>query len=130
MTKHLAYFALLTGLLLPTVTLSSPIGSITKIVVTETGVEPKNGGCASFAVAPDQVRAFFDRAILISGRQQHDFFLYGPCAARGALETRYDIWHWEMRSMGTGSITATHGDTFLLADPSHESSLADDQHGP
>ncbi|QDH69706.1 hypothetical protein [Marilutibacter alkalisoli] len=130
MTKHLVHLGLLTSLLFPAMALATPIGPITKIVVTETGVGPKNEGCASFAVTPNQIRAFFDKAVLISGRQQHDFFLHGPCAARGTLETRYDTWHWEIRNMGTGSITATNGDTFLLADPSQESSLAGDSPGP
>lgn len=125
MTKHLACFGLLAGLLVPAVVSSSPIGPITRIVVTENGIGPEEEACAAFAVTPDQVRAFLDKAVLVSGRQQHDFFLHGPCSARGTLETRYDTWCWEIRSMGTGSITATNGDTFLLGDPEQESSLAD-----
>lgn len=130
MTKHPMYLGLLAGLLFPALALPSPIGPITKITVTEMGLGPKSEGCATFAVTQNHARAFFDKAVLISGRQQHDFFLHGPCAARGTLETRYDTWHWEIRSMGTGSVTATNGDTFLLADPEQESSLADDSHGP
>jgi hypothetical protein len=125
MTKYLACFGFLAGLLVPAVASSSPIGPITRIDVAENGIGPEKEACAAFAVTPDQVRAFLDKAVLISGRQQHDFFLHGPCSARGTLETRYDTWHWEIRSMGTGSITATNGDTFLLGDPEQESSLAD-----
>ncbi|MCJ0826360.1 hypothetical protein MQC88_10425 [Luteimonas sp. 50] len=126
MSAYLAYLGVLGGLLLPALASSSPIGPITKIVVTTNGLGAKAEGCASFAVTAQEAQAFFDKAVLISGSQQHDFFLYGPCFARGTLETRYDTWQWEIRSMGTGSITATNGDTFLLGDPKQESSLADD----
>lgn len=64
--------------------------------------------------------------MLVSGRQQHDSFLHGPCAARGTLKNRYDTWHWEIRNLGTGSITAMNGEVFLLGDPSQESTLADE----
>lgn len=129
MATYMAYLSLMAGLLLPAMALCSPVGPITRIVVTETGVGPKSEGCAGFVVTSKQVRTFFDKAVLISGRQQHDFFLHGPCVARGTFETRYDRWQWEMRSLGTGSMTASNGDTFLLADPEHESSLADDPPG-
>jgi hypothetical protein len=105
---------------------STPVGSITEIVVVENGFGPKSEGCRAFVVTQAQVRAFFDRAVLISGSQEHDFFLHGPCSARGTFKSRYDTWHWEIRNMGTGSITATNGDTFSLGDPAQESSLADE----
>jgi len=126
MSKYIAYFWLLAGLLSPTVAWSSPIGPITKIVIAENGLGPKGEACAAFAITQEQAQAFFDEAVLVSGSQQHDFFLYGPCSARGTLETRYGIWQWEIRSMGTGSITATNGDVFLLGDPEQESVLGDD----
>ena len=125
MSKYLACLGLLAGLLVPAVASSSPIGPITRINVAENGIGPEQEACAAFVVTQDQVRAFLDKAVLISGSQQHDFFLHGPCSARGTLETRYDTWHWEIRSMGTGSITASNGDTFFLGDPEQESSLAD-----
>lgn len=131
MGKHLRTSWISTGAglvlcLVPAMVFSTPIGSITGIVVTENGIGPATEGCQAFAVTPRQVRAFFDKAILISGRQQHDSFLYGPCAARGTLKNRYDTWQWEIRNLGTGSITATNGEVFLLGDPSQESSLADE----
>ena len=131
MSKHpvlsnfLNYLALPLFLLSATAS-STPVGAISEIVVTESGVGPESEGCASFVVTQAQAQAFFDRAVLISGRQQHDFFLHGPCSARGTFKSRYDTWQWEIRSMGTGSITATNGDTFLLAHPDQESSLADE----
>jgi hypothetical protein len=119
MSKHLAYLVLLTGLLSPIAAFSSPIGEMTEIVVTENGIGPKGEGCAGFSMTPQQAQAFFDKAVLISGRQQHDFFLYGPCSARGTLNTRYDTWQWEIRNMGTGRIIATNGDVFFFGDPEH-----------
>lgn len=130
MRKHLAHLLMLAGLLVPAVSSSSPIGPITEITVTESGIGPGQEDCASFAVTQDQARAFFDKAVLISGSQQHDFFLYGPCSARGTLKTRYDTWQWEIRNMGTATITTANGHTFLLGDPEQESSLADDGHNP
>jgi hypothetical protein len=104
----------------------TPIGPITGITVAENGIGPRSEDCGSFVVTPAQVHAFLDRAVLISGRQQHDFFLYGPCSAHGTFKNRYDTWQWEIRNMGTGSIVATNGDTFLLGDPAQESSLSDE----
>jgi hypothetical protein len=134
MTKHSRGLVVLTSLALalcpPAACLSTPIGPITAIVVEHNGIGPEAEDCSAFSVRPDQVRSFFESAVLISGRQHHDFFLRGPCAARGTLESRYDKWQWEIRSMGTGTITATNGDTFLLGDPRQESSLADDRLGP
>ena len=111
--------------LLPIIGNASPVGPITKVVVEETGIGPKADGCHSFVLTPNKVRDFFAKAVLISGRQEHDFFLHGPCSARGTLQSRYDTWHWEIRNLGTATITATNGDVFVLGDPSQESSLAD-----
>lgn len=83
----------ITALLLcfiPTISYATAIGPITKIVVTANGVGPENQDCRAFILTPEQVRAFFDKAILISGRQQHDFFACGPYVARGTLNSRYD----------------------------------------
>ena len=112
--------------LLPIIGNASPVGPIIKVVVEETGIGPKADGCDSFVLTPNKVRAFFAKAVLISGRQEHDFFLHGPCSARGTLQSRYDTWHWEIRNLGTATITATNGDVFVLGDPSQESSLADE----
>jgi len=125
MTKFLACLGLIVGLLSPANSTAGPIGPITSVAVLETGLGPKSDGCAAFTLTEQQVRSFFDKAVLISEPQEHDFFLYGPCFARGTVETRYDSWHWEIRNMGTGRVTATNGDIFLLADPGQESSLAD-----
>jgi hypothetical protein len=131
MSKHPMRFKLLESFalslcLFSAAASSTPVGAITEIVVLENGVGPKSEGCSSFVVTQTQARAFFDRAVLLSGSQRHDFFLHGPCSARGTFKSRYDTWQWEIRNMGTGSITATSGDTFLLGDPAQESSLADE----
>jgi hypothetical protein len=125
MIRSHAYFGTLMALFVPAFALASPIGPITKIVVTESGRGPENESCSAFSLTTRQVQEFLDKAVLISGRQQHDYFLYGPCFIRGTVETRYDTWQFEIRNLGTGSITATNGDVFLLADPEQESSLAD-----
>jgi len=128
MRKHsgwLPLLALAAALFTPPAS-STPIGAVTGITVAEDRIGPQSEDCGSFIVTPAQVQAFLHRAILISGRQQHDFFLYGPCSARGTFKNRYGTWQWELRNMGTGSITAANGDTFLLGDPAQESSLADE----
>ncbi|SED87870.1 hypothetical protein SAMN05421553_3540 [Pseudomonas anguilliseptica] len=117
---------LLSMLLLPLACSASPIGTITRIHVQEQGIGPPSEGCAKFVIEPAQVQAFFARAVLISARQQHDFFLYGPCTARGTLQTRYGQWHWVIRNLGTATLTASNGDTFLLGDPGQESDLSGD----
>lgn len=126
MIKPVVYAGLLVGLLIPLASWAGPIGPITQIVVAENGIGPASEGCAAYTLTQKQVRSFFDKAVVISGRQEHDFFLYGPCSARGTLKTRYDTWQWEIRNLGTGSVTATNEDTFRLGDPSQESSLGDD----
>lgn len=111
--------------LFPNPGVSAPVVPIARIVVEENGIGPKAEGCSSFAMTEKTARAFFDKAILISGRQQHDYFLHGPCSARGTFQSRYGTWKWEIRNLGTATITATDGAVFLLADPDQESSLAD-----
>ena len=130
MSKYLACSLFLLWLLPFVASADRPIGRITKVTITANSIGPESDGCATYALTDAQVRAFFDKAILISGSQQHDFFLHGPCSAQGTAETRYDTWKWEIRSLGTATITATNGDMFLLGDPEQESSLADDGHGP
>lgn len=101
---------------------STPVvGAITDIDVEQTRLGPKSEGCGDFVITAEQARSFFDRAVLISGRQNHDYFLHGPCYARGSFRNRYDTWQWEIRSLGTATITATNGDTFVLGDPRQES---------
>ncbi len=129
MNKYFAVCLLLTGLL-PAARAASPIGPISTITIAANAVGPASDDCAEYVLTSEQVRAFFARAILISASQQHDFFLHGSCSARGTVQTRYDTWTWEIRSLGTATITATNGDTYLLADPAQESSLGDDGHEP
>lgn len=90
----------------------------------EQGIGPPSEGCAKSVISQAQVQSFFARAVLISARQQHDFFLYGPCIARGTLESRYGQWHWVIRNLGTATLTASNGDTFLLSAPDQESDLS------
>lgn len=130
MNKKFLHLLFLIGPLFPALSLASPIGLITNIIVIENGIGPKNEGCADFVVTPDEVRVFFNKAILISGRQEHDFFLYGPCSARGTLNTRYDTWQWQIRNLGTGTISASNGDTFSFGNPEQESTPAGDWHEP
>lgn len=117
------------GLLLPVARAASPIGPITKVTITANAVGPNSDDCATYVLTKDQVRAFFRKAILISGSQQHDFFMHGSCSAQGTVTTRYDTWKWEMRNLGTATITATNGEVFRLADPEQESSLGDEGKG-
>lgn len=124
MNKLFSFIWMLAGLLVPAVVSSSPIGPITNLAVSETGIGPTEEACAAFTVTPNQARAFLDRAVIVSGRQQHDFFLHGSCAARGTLETRYGTWRWEIRNMGTGSIEADSGEIFFLGDPALMSPLS------
>lgn len=113
------------ALLVPSWLLASPVGPVSHIVITEAGVGPAGEDCARFRLTPKQVRAFMQRAVLISGRQNHDHFLYGPCVVRGTLRTRFDHWAWEIRNLGTGSLASSNGDVFLLGDPRQASDLGD-----
>ena len=101
---------------------SAVLGKITNIKVTENGRGPSNENCASFQVTPAKLSSFLRNAILIDGRQQHDWFLHGPCYARGTFKNRYGDWQWELRNLGTATITSITGETFILADPRQESS--------
>lgn len=124
-----ACLLLVIGLLLPTARAASPIGSITKVTITANAIGPRSDGCDAYVLTEEQVRAFLHKAILISGSQQHDFFMLGSCYAQGTVKTRYDTWKWEIRSLGTATITATNGEIFHLADPGQESSLGDEGRG-
>ncbi len=111
-------------LLLPLACLASPIGQITKVSPQEQGIGQQSEGCSEFVISPEQAQAFFELAVVITARQQHDFFLYGPCTAHGTLESRYGQWQWVIRNLGTATLTASNGDTFLLGDPGQESDLS------
>jgi hypothetical protein len=102
------------------------VGAVSNIVVGGRGSDSADESC-TFTLSASEVRAFFRRAVLITPRQEHDFYLRGPCYLRGTLSTRYETWHWEIRNLGTATITSASGDdTFFLADPGQESSLAED----
>lgn len=104
----------------------SPIGKIDDVVVLEAGQGSEKDGCARFRPTADDVRRFFERSIVISGRQQHDFFDHGPCHARGTLTTAFGDWTWEMRDLGTGELRSITDEVFLVGDPSRQSPLGAD----
>jgi hypothetical protein len=99
----------------------SPIGSIDDVVVLEAGLGPEREGCARFRPTAREVLGFFERSIVISGRQQHDFFDHGPCSARGTLRTALGDWTWEMRNLGTGELRSITDEVFLVGDPAQRS---------
>ncbi len=108
--------------LLPTVALASPIGTISdvKIKAPSAKVEAQ---CRDYKPNKAQVLAFFKRAILITPRQEHDYFLYGPCTAEGSFKTRYGHWEWKMRNGGTAYVEDVMGNVYIFADPKQESGL-------
>ena len=93
------------------------VGPVSQLVVTQTGQGPADHGCASFRLSAKQAQAFFQRAVLITERQNHDHFDRGPCTVSGSFKTRFDTWQWEIRNGGTAAIMSSNGDSFLLADP-------------
>ena len=104
-----------------------PVGRISGIVVTAQGSDSPRDLCAGFSVSPAKVRTFFRTAILITRRQEHDNFLHGPCYVRGTFSTSYESWRWEIRNMGTATLTSASGDdTFVFADTAQESPLSID----
>ncbi|PKM33572.1 MAG: hypothetical protein CVV08_06170 [Gammaproteobacteria bacterium HGW-Gammaproteobacteria-12] len=103
----------------------SLIGPVSDIKVIEDGLGPLQENCADFRVSPEAVADFLHHAILITPRQEHDWYLYGPCQAHGTFNTRYGQWQWQMLNMGTARITAVTGEHFMLADPREESSPED-----
>ncbi len=96
----------------------SPIGEIDDVVVLKAGLGAEQEGCARFRPTAREVRGFFERSIVISGRQQHDFFDHGPCSARGTLRTELGDWAWEMRNLGTGELRSITDEVFIVGDPS------------
>lgn len=110
-------------------TSAGPLGPVRDIRITGQGVETPSDAllCASFKPTPRQIAAFFQRAVVITPRQEHDYFLHGPCYVDGTLRTRYGQWQWRLRNFGTAYVSVDGGeDAFLLADPRQESSLGDD----
>lgn len=102
------------------------IGPVSEITVAKNGLGPRKDRCEEYRVTPDEVADFLRHALLITSRQEHDWFLHGPCHANGTLSTRYGTWQWQLLNLGTARLTAPTGETFVLADPRQESSLADD----
>lgn len=101
------------------------IGPVEQIEVLEIGQGPNTGvdSCKDYSVSAEEVADFLSNAIVITNRQEHDWYLYGPCYATGTLTSRYGQWQWLLRNMGTGWLTAVTGETFVLGDPREESSL-------
>lgn len=106
---------------------SGPVGPVSDVVVKEYGSSSSTEDCSDFRVSPAEVKDFFQRAVLITQPQMHDFYMYGPCYARGTLSSRYGVWQWEIRMFGTATLASVGGDeTYLLGDPRQESSLAEE----
>jgi len=105
---------------------TSLIGPVSDIVVITDRVGPEQENCQSFKVNEAMVADLLRHAILITHRQEHDWYLYGSCQAHGTLSTRYGEWQWQLLNLGTARITAVTGETFLLGDPREESSLEGD----
>jgi len=101
------------------------IGPVEQIEVLEIGQGPNTAvdSCKDYSVSAEEVADFLSNAIVITNRQEHDWYLYGPCYATGTLTSRYGQWQWLLRNMGTGWLTAVTGETFVLGDPREESSL-------
>ncbi|MDR0781193.1 MAG: hypothetical protein LBF16_10940 [Pseudomonadales bacterium] len=113
--KYLLIFA---GFLLSDSALPSPtLGEPQDIVVTATGSEPNNPLSCKFSLTPRQVQAFLQKAIIITPRENHDNFYYGPCYVSGTATIRGNPVTWEIRSLGTGHITFYEEYTFMIADP-------------
>ncbi|MGF0334841.1 hypothetical protein SAMN03159511_4490 [Pseudomonas sp. NFACC19-2] len=104
----------------------SLIGPVSDIVVIADGLGSEQENCQSFKVSEAMVADFLRHAILITHRQEHDWYLHGSCQAHGTLSTRYGKWQWQLLNLGTARITAVTGDTFVLGDPREESSLEGD----
>jgi hypothetical protein len=104
------------------------IGPVEQIEVLEIGQGPNTAvdSCKDYSVSAEEVADFLSNAIVITNRQEHDWYLYGPCYATGTLTSRYGQWQWLLRNMGTGWLTAVTGETFVLGDPREESSLEGD----
>ncbi|MDG9757447.1 hypothetical protein N7365_04915 [Pseudomonas sediminis] len=104
------------------------IGPVQQIEVLEIGQGPNTAvdRCEEHSVSAEEVADFLRHAIVITNRQEHDWYLYGPCYATGTLTSRYGQWHWLLRNMGTGWLTAVTGEPLVLGDPRQESSLEGD----
>ncbi|PIA70592.1 hypothetical protein [Pseudomonas sediminis] len=104
------------------------IGPVQQIEVIEIGQGPNTAvdRCEEHSVSAEEVADFLRHAIVITNRQEHDWYLYSPCYATGTLTSRYGQWHWLLRNMGTGWLTAVTGETLVLGDPRQESSLEGD----
>lgn len=105
--------------------LMTVIGPVEQIEVIEIGQGPNTAldNCKDYNVSAEEVADFLRHAIVITHRQEHDWYLYGPCYATGTLTSRYGQWQWLLRNMGTGWLTAVTGETFVLGDPRQDSSL-------
>lgn len=105
---------------------AGPMGTVGNVVVLEDRLGPAQDECESFNVDANLAQEFFEASVVITGRQRHDYFLYGPCYARGTLETKYGSWEWELRNLGTGHLKSITGELFIVADPAQESPLSEE----
>jgi hypothetical protein len=61
-------------------------------------------GCEGFSLSPQQVRAFLNRAIIVTGMEIHDRYSWSPCYVKGTANLRGFHYIWTIRKYGTGSL--------------------------
>jgi hypothetical protein len=100
-----------------------PLGPVSDIVVEAVGEGPADVDCSRFQTTSTRLLDFLRHAVVISPRDLHDAFAWGPCTARGTLSTRYGTWHWTLREGGTALLRADADDeNIMLGDPREEAS--------
>jgi hypothetical protein len=90
------------------------------IRLVETGSDDDRTVCPDFHVTPESAKAFFAAAVRISEVDLHDHYDSSPCYVRGAVWVGDEIWYWEIRATGTGSVRRPGKELLLVADPSRQ----------
>jgi hypothetical protein len=90
------------------------------IRVLETGADDDRTVCSDFHVTSEFAKAFFAVAVRISAVDLHDHYDSSPCYVRGTVLVGHEIWYWEMRATGTGSVRRPGKELLLVADSSRQ----------
>lgn len=95
------------------------LGTATKVVVTEVGVDserPSDSFCKEFKLNSTQAAKFLNNAVIVTPYEMHNCYDTLPCYVRGTAEFRGNPASWEIRAGGTGSITFWLEFHYLLAE--------------
>jgi hypothetical protein len=88
------------------------------IAITESGEDGvRSNACTDFKLTETDVRSFFGKAMAITRQEEHEDYDHSSCFVRGTATVGRETYHWEIRALGTASVTLPDGAVMVLGNP-------------